>query len=59
MGDKFQQLSHKSLEQDDMEGVEDHEWVCFALCQYATCSSKLLNSYLESKKQVKGIWPKF
>jgi len=26
MGDKFQQLSHKSLEQDDMEGVEDHEW---------------------------------
>lgn len=27
MGGKFEALSDKPLEQDNMEGVEDHEWV--------------------------------
>ena len=27
MGGKFEDLADKPLEQDAMEGVEDHEWV--------------------------------
>lgn len=55
MGGKFEQLGHKPLEQDNMEGVEDHEWVSCYFCYIWSYTPRSEVSEILYKMMEKGV----